>query len=38
VTLKGRHLAVTVSRSRRPLEELLQEFVEIFGDRIPRLQ
>jgi hypothetical protein len=38
VILNGRRFTVTVSSSRRPLEELAQQFVEIFGDRIPRLQ
>jgi hypothetical protein len=36
--LKDRRFAVTVSSARRPIEEMLREFVEIFGDRIPRLQ
>jgi hypothetical protein len=38
VILNGRRFAVTVSSSRRPVEEMLQEFIEVFGDRIPRLQ
>jgi hypothetical protein len=37
LTLKGRRFAVTVSSARRPLKDMLREFVEIFGDRIPRL-
>jgi hypothetical protein len=37
ITLNGRRFTVTVSSSRRPLEEMLKEFVEIFGDRITRL-
>jgi hypothetical protein len=37
LTLNGRRFTVTVSSSRRTAEEMLREFVEIFGDRIPRL-
>ena len=38
LTIKGRRFAVTVSSARRPLAELLREFVEVFGSQIASLQ
>lgn len=37
LTLKGRKLTVTAISSRRSADELLAEFVEIFGDQIRSL-
>jgi hypothetical protein len=38
VNLRGRKLVVTVASERRPLDELLREFVEIFESQIASLQ
>jgi hypothetical protein len=37
VTLKGRRFALIMASSTRPLGELLDQFIELFGD-IPSLQ
>jgi hypothetical protein len=37
LSLRGRKLAVTLASSRRSPEELLAEFIELFGDQIGSL-